>query len=512
LAALLASGAGAQVVREASAPVDRAVTIYRAPARHGGAMKLGALGGFAVITETRVVDLPAGESRLRFSGVADGILPESAIISGLPGGVIEKNQDAALLSPSALMRGAVGREVMLRRTDPKTGKAVLSRARILSAGAEGVVMASEAGNEALRCSGMAEGLGFVGGLDGLSAEPTLSVRTRSSRAVHARVRLTYIAENFDWSAQYIARVGADGKRLDLSGWITLANGNGVSLANAETRIVAGGLKREYIRRFINDQPKVIAQCWPMQRTSDVPAKLERPYELAVPWLDRPGRLREKRPLYRSVMAPAPMAVMAAPIATVSAPVAEQLGDLKLYRVAERTTIAARQMKQTSLIAQEGVPFDSYYRVSAALMPWMQGQPAQGATLMMRSVNDKAHHLGMPLPAGAVVVEQEQAGRVMVLGEPSLGDSADGEKLELALGRVDEIGVSWERLPGAGVVVVTVANRLRQEAVVELRLEVGGGWALGKSSVEAGKVDGVPTVKMVMAGGEARQIRLEMVGP
>jgi hypothetical protein len=62
------------------------------------------LEGFALITETRTVHLPAGLSRLRFEGVADGIEPASAIVTGLPEGVIEKNRDAKLLSPSRCSR------------------------------------------------------------------------------------------------------------------------------------------------------------------------------------------------------------------------------------------------------------------------------------------------------------------------------------------------------------------------------------------------------------------------
>ena len=62
--------ASAQAVRDviASAPVDRSVTVYRAPGRNGGQLDLLQLGGFAVVTETRMVDLPAGEARLAFTG------------------------------------------------------------------------------------------------------------------------------------------------------------------------------------------------------------------------------------------------------------------------------------------------------------------------------------------------------------------------------------------------------------------------------------------------------------
>src|SRR3712207_8448528 len=52
------------------------------------------LNGYALITETRRVSIPAGESDIRFEGVAGGILPETAILGGLPAGGVEKNQDA----------------------------------------------------------------------------------------------------------------------------------------------------------------------------------------------------------------------------------------------------------------------------------------------------------------------------------------------------------------------------------------------------------------------------------
>lgn len=49
--------------------------------------------------ETRTVPIPPVAVSYRIEGVVDGILPESAIVSGLPGGVLEKNRDAALLNP-----------------------------------------------------------------------------------------------------------------------------------------------------------------------------------------------------------------------------------------------------------------------------------------------------------------------------------------------------------------------------------------------------------------------------
>src|SRR5271169_2490474 len=153
-----ASAGGAEV--SADAPTDLSVTVYRSPYRGSGSIDLDRLGGFALISETRTVRLPVGMSRVRFEGVADGIEPASAIVTGLPEGIIERNREGALLSPSALMESAAGRPVTLLRSNPKTGKSERLSGKILADAGGGVVFETAAGIEALRCSGLAESFNF----------------------------------------------------------------------------------------------------------------------------------------------------------------------------------------------------------------------------------------------------------------------------------------------------------------------------------------------------------------
>jgi hypothetical protein len=147
----LVPAAATEVV--AGPPSKLNVTVYRAPYRNSGSISLDSLNGFALITETRLVRLPAGVSRVRFEGVADGIEPSSAIITGLPGKMIEKNRDARLLSPAALVTSAVGKPVELLRSNRKTGALQRLSGTILSDAGGGVVFKTEEGIEALRCSG-----------------------------------------------------------------------------------------------------------------------------------------------------------------------------------------------------------------------------------------------------------------------------------------------------------------------------------------------------------------------
>lgn len=411
---------------KASDPVKLDITIYRDPYRDSGSIELDNLGGFAVITETRRVTIPAGKHRLRFEGVVDGIIPESAIVTGLPGGVIEKNQDADLLSPSALMRAARGRTISLTRTDSATGKKVRAPAEIVSASPDGVVFKSKQGTESLRCSGLPETFRYDTSLSGVPARPTLSVQTRSPRAIEATVTLTYVAEQFDWGANYTMKVNDDGKTVDFGGWITLANGNSVGLENAQVRVVAGKLNREDYERLTGPSEQVVARCWPMQKTSDIPEQPGRPYQMVQPdqftgnaYLT--GEIVVTAQLRREAMMNA-----ASPITVVSADSLEQLGDLKLYRLPYPSTVAAQQMKQVRLIDLKGVAYERAFWVDAVIDGGVTESEWINPPLYYNLRNDKARGLGLPIPSGRYVIEQDQFGLTMVVKETGGRDRAVGE--------------------------------------------------------------------------------------
>ena len=228
---------------QTDAPSAVSVTLYRDPYRASGSIMLDRLNGFALITETRAVHLKVGDQRLRFEGVADGIEPESAILTGLEDGSLEKNRDAAVLSPSALVAAAVGKPLVLARTNPRTGRVERVSGTVESDAQGGVIFKSEQGIEALRCSGLPETLSFEG-TAGLRSHPTLSVRVRSRRELSATLTLSYLARGFDWAADYTATLATDGRSMDLGAWITLANGNGTGFPEAHTQVVAGRVNRE----------------------------------------------------------------------------------------------------------------------------------------------------------------------------------------------------------------------------------------------------------------------------
>lgn len=516
-ATLASAAVGQGVDVAASPPTELSVTVYRAPYRGSGGIDLGSLDGFALVTETRVVRLPAGESRLRFEGVADGIDPASAIVAGLPNGVVEKNRDAYLLSPSALVTMAVGRPVELVRTYPKGGGTKRTAGRIRS-DADGVVFESAEGVEALRCSGLSETFSFEDRTTGLSAKPTLSVLTRSDQPVTATVTLSYLAYGFDWSADYVATLTPAGDRLDLGAWVTLANSNTVGFPDARTQVVAGRLNKESDEvEPIDTGEQILANCWPRGSTSDAP---ERPRdEDAVSYRLSAGVPMPPPP-------PPPPMALGEVVVTAEKVVQERLGDLKLYRVPMRTTVAANQAKQVRLLDRSEVPVERIYEADLGANDDVDIQPAD---VILRTRNDSEHHLGLPLPSGQIEVFQQTDHGPLLVGETHVRDLAEKEEVEWRLGPAPDVAVtqihdalkidrsappipfipgllsvSFAELNNESHVVIT--NAEDRPRAFELRLQLDEGERLARIDHPAGEKNGRPIVRLTLAPNSTTVVR------
>jgi hypothetical protein len=438
---LLAPAAvGAQPLAVSPAPEAVSVTVYRGG---GSEMNLEWLGGYALVTETRTVDLPAGPSELRFEGVAGGIVPVSAIVTGLPGGVAEKNRDARLLSPGGLVDASLGRRVHIRRTSGVTGVVTETEA-VLRSGPDGVVLQTAEGVEALRCTGLPETLVYDELPDGLTARPTLAVRTVSPVAARATVRLSYLATGFDWRANYVVSVAPDGRTLDLFAWLTLANSNDESFVAAQTQAVAGSPNKEEEEEELGTSSvpaELSLQCWPAGNTSDLaylpppPPQEMAEYEMAGDGeaiVVTGSRIRREE-----LMSAVPLAVMTAE--------QEELGDLKLYRIPEPVTVAANAQKQVALLTKPRVRYERLYGADVNARGAHELSPV---AILLRIENEKKRGLGVPLPSGTAAVFEAAGGRTMLAGEASVEDTAIGQELDLRIGESTQVMIEQRAIPNA----------------------------------------------------------------
>jgi hypothetical protein len=387
-----------------------------------------------------------------------------------------------------------------------------------------VVFESAAGIEALRCSGLPETFNFEAVTD-LAATPTLSVLVRSPEAVTRTVTLSYLARGFDWAANYTATVSADGRTMNLGAWVTLANGNGVGFPSAHTQVVAGRVNRESgAVEPIDAGGPILAQCWPRGSTSDQPLYLgldaasERGMNFAV---------RAKSQIM-ALAAPAPMLQEVALTAQRNVQ-QEQLGDLKLYRVPERTTVAGRQSKQVRLLDRAAIPITRIYSVDLAADDTAAAAPA---ALLLRTMNDTADHLGLPLPSGRVAVFAVRAGEPLLIHESNLRDLAVDEEVEINLGESPDVEVSVDKeettidpkraamlplVPGVvslrsvpvdGVIRVEISNARPADIQFELRLRLPEGARIVRADHPFGLKNGRPILRLTIPANDRTILRYQ----
>lgn len=387
--------------------------------------------GLALIVETRTVDLPAGEGIIRFRGLATGVVPQSAVLEGLPAHVVERNADFDLLSPASLMEKSVGEVVRVVRTNPATGEQV-EKAAVIRAGAQGTVLEIDGRFEALDCSGQTERVIFDRVPEGLGDQPVLSVRTRAERAGRHTVTLAYLATGLQWSADYVARLNPSDGTLDLTGWLTLANFGGTGFPDAPVQVVAGTLRKD--EGTVPVEPVVRYQqnqCWP-QGTTTLGSGLEPTY-------------KEDRMEYGAPPPPppppAPMAMRSAvaEIIVTGSRVARQgeLGDYKIYTLPEPTTVAARQTKQVRFLEREGVAYERLYRASVL----NNDDEARPTGIVLKLRNEETAGLGVALPGGSVAVMQpDGAGGVLLAGQDRFEDKGVGLPVRLSFGESPDVRV------------------------------------------------------------------------
>ena len=511
--ALLLTGCAAplaaQTIAVSDAPETVSLTVYRATGRGEAPINKNWPQGYALITETRTVTIPAGESLIRFEGVAEGMFPESAIVTGLPKGVKEKNRDARLLSPSGLVDAYLKREVTLTRTDKATGKVREQQAVITAGPNGGVVLQTANGFEALHCTGLPERMQYGGVPQDLSAKPTLSVITHSDAPVTAKLTLTYMASGFDWQANYVAQAkqqddGTTGKgKIDIFAWLTLANGGNQSFLNANTMAVAGEPNRE--RRGAQPRPTgggLNLKCWPVQRTHQVPFNLgylpnipppaPPPAPMAYEMADAGNIVVTGSRMRKAEALASPVAVMVAQ--------QEDLGDLKLYRVPEPVTVNAKGQKQVAMIVKPGTSFDRLYTAN------IDNHSGDGTslpmTILFRGENRKEKGLGLPMPSGQVMLFEDSDFGPLLAGQSTLKDRAIGDEIEMAIGQSSDVRFSVTQISGTGEkqrYKVDITNARNEPVNVEIEIP----FELRGTPKGIAKIDGVPTWKAtVNANGEA----------
>ncbi len=397
----------------------------------------------ALVKERRKLDLPAGLARLSLREVAAQMRPETALlraVSGQPVHLVEQNFDFDLLTPQKLLEKYVGRQVTVIRSHPTTDAERRETATVLAAG-QGTVLRFADRIE----TGVPGRLAFDSVPANLRDRPTLSVLLEAAGGRQS-LELSYLTSGLTWKADYVANLSADGRSLDLNGWVTLTNRSGAGFDDATLQLVAGTVNR--VR-----QPDM------------------------------------------RVMA---MAAPAAARAKVAEATQEALMDYHLYSFERPTSIADNQTKQLALLSASTVPVRREYLLAGNEYYYRDrygqiGQKFKPAVFL--DFENKGGQLGKPLPAGIVrVYARDSKGAAQFVGEDRIEHTAKNEKLKLRLGEAFDITAerkqtSYKRLADnltESSWRIELRNAKDEAVTVRVQEPMPGDWEMVQESLKHSK--------------------------
>ncbi|MBI1785224.1 DUF4139 domain-containing protein [Candidatus Sumerlaeota bacterium] len=347
---------------------------------------------YGLVREVRELSLPEGIAEVEFRDVAEKIDPTSVAIKPLSSSgsftVLEQNYRYDLLNPQVLMDKFVGKTIKI------TSQRMVNNSQV-SETREGTLLSTSNGT-IMRFNDSYE-INPQGSItlekvpEELLSKPTLVWLLKSSGGDKQTVETSYLTNDMNWHADYVAVINADDTKLDLNGWVTLDNKSGAAYRNATLKLIAGDVQRIM-------EP----------RAPDLAARA------------------------RTMAAAAPEQQFAE----------KSFFEYHMYTLDRPATLANNETKQLSLLEGHDIPvrklfvFDSTPWTRSAGPRWSEKNKV---AVMIEFENKKQNNLGIPLPKGRIrVYKGDTDNSRQLVGEDFLGHTPRDEKVRLKLGEAFDV--------------------------------------------------------------------------
>jgi len=404
----------------------------------------GNLPGYALVRDSRRMNLPQGIGDLRFTDVAKRIDPTTVAFESLsdPVGtrVMEQNYQYDLVDNAKLLDRYIGQTITVGQL--RGDKMEQIAGKLLSANG-GIILQRDTGE--VLTLGSYTNIQFPTLPGGLITQPTLVWKVASKTGGAQDARVSYQTQGITWWSDYnvILREANGNCSMDLAAWVTLVNQSGGSYPRAQLKLVAGEVNRA-------PAPAASVPMMAMKRAEAMPMD-----QAAAGFVE------------------------------------SSLSEYHLYTLGRRTDLPDNSTKQLELFpAAHDAACRRQLVFTAAPQPysWWSGPiedqgyaaTSQGTVgSYLEFENKENNKLGMPLPAGRVRVNQanQSDGALEFVGEDVIKHTPRNETLRIKLGNAfDVVGERKQtsfRIDTSAKTIdesfeISVRNRKKDAATVVVR--------------------------------------------
>ncbi len=357
---------------------------------------------FAVVKDTRSVNLKDGINFLRFEDVAAKIDPTSVSFQSLtaPNTVVvrEQNYQYDLLCPDSVLAKSVGKNVKFQQFLPN---GQLRELKGVLLNCPTAMVSDTEGQVSQRCQGLviktSDGvvLNPSGQVElselpaGLVARPSLFWKLESTKAGVHQAEISYQTADINWRCDYVAVLNAEDNQAGLTSWVTLDNKSGASYKQAALKLLAGDVHR------VQPPPMPVAPEESMVCADGAPP---------------PPQFKE-----------------------------QSFAEYHLYALKNKTDVLDNETKQLSLFNADKIPVKKkfVFEPEGQIVPTGDGASGgngQKVNVKIELANTEANHLGMPMPKGKVrVYKSDSDGALQFIGEDLIDHTPKDELVRLYIG-------------------------------------------------------------------------------
>ncbi|HUU22651.1 MAG TPA: hypothetical protein VM389_08965 [Phycisphaerae bacterium] len=357
--------------------------------------------GLALVRDQRlVVNLPKGESRVRFREVPSAIRPDTVRLRSLddPEGltILEQNYQYDLASAGAILERYIDKPITAEFAD---GQRVTG---VLLSFDDGTLVVRPAGQGPRNLHRRQVKTVTLAELpEGLLTKPTLVWSLANRAAAKQQIEVAYMTEGLSWRADYVLKLRPGAGRpapdqqgmpqvydaADVVGYATVTNRSGIAYADAQLKLMAGDV------HLIRPEPTPVTD-----------AQVSMSY-----WGFAAPQFQEK-----------------------------SFFEYHLYTLGRPTTLADRETKQIEMVTAAGVKMRRIYEYDRDVNP-------TAVRVISELVNSKANGLGKPLPKGVVrMYAPDPTGMQTYVAQTRIDHTPTDEKLRLAWGFAFDIVVEAKR--------------------------------------------------------------------
>ncbi|CAA6811017.1 MAG: Unknown protein [uncultured Sulfurovum sp.] len=340
----------------------------------------------AFIHDTREVTLQAGKQKLVYEGVPSSVITESVVptFTGLATKLYSQNYIYDLISLKSMLAKSINQEVSFYSNEKEP---TLNKGILLSSTPK--VMIKEKRTGKIFSLNSATQVIFEKVPKNMITKPSLIWNMEAKVGGKMGIDLKYLAGAISWKSDYVVNMKKD--TLDLKGWITVKNDSGVAYENAQITCLAGD---------INMMPE-------------------------------PSRYRENL-VYGASM---PTAMMERNLVKE-----ESFSGYHIYKIPFRETIANKEQKQISFIAQNEVKYQQYGQYINNYFEKGAEQQLQFSNII-EFENKKENNMGMALPSGVMrMYQKDSSGETHFIGESRVENIPEDENVTLTVGTLfDAVG-------------------------------------------------------------------------